>query len=455
MRPLELLTLVLLLATLAALWLGWQRRWAAWLPWLVAALAVAHVLIEGARWQMAPAYLLAVLMLLWSLWRLSGRRGRPAAPALLLGLLLLVVAGFLSVALPIATLPAATGPYKVGTVSYALRNEASQDPYSPEPGAIRETVVQLWYPAVQDADDEEALFVELLDVAGPALARRLGLPIPGFFLGHIDLVKTDVYVEAQPAAGGPFPLLVFSHGLRGIRVQNTVLMRELASHGYVVASIDHTYGNALTIFPDGRIAFYDQNRAFPPGQSTVDSGARLVNTWAADVRFYLQEAKRWQDGDHFLGSVMALETVGTLGHSTGGATAIEVCAALENCGAVVVLDGWIQPVDDTTVSAGLEAPVLFLSAPDWLGEDNRVRGAELYANSGETAHLVTLPGATHFDFTDIPHLSPLASVLGLSGEADAGEVAAIINDYARAFFDWRLKGERAAWDSLDYDVVTD
>lgn len=71
------------------------------------------------------------------------------------------------------------------------------------------------------------------------------------------------------------------------------------------------------------------------------------------------------------------------------------------------------------------------------------------------AHLVTLPGATHFDFTDIPHLSPLASVLGLSGEADAGEVAAIINDYARAFFDWRLKGERAAWDSLDYDVVTD
>jgi len=455
MRPLEILTLILLLATLAAVWLGHRQRRIAWLPWPVAIVAVGHLLVEGYRWQMAPAYLLVALLLVWSLWRLRGDNRRLTAPMLILGLLLLLAAAFLSLAIPVAVLPAATGPYQVGTVSYALRDEARPDPYSPEPGAVRETVVQLWYPAVPDADDEEAPFIEKLEVAGPALARRLGLPIPGFLLSHINLVETDVYLEAEPAGGGPFPLLVFSHGLRGIRVQNTVLMRELASHGYVVAAIDHTYGNALTIFPDGRIAFFDQDRAFPPGQSTVASGARLVDTWADDVRFFLQEARRWNEGDHFLAGLMALERVGTFGHSTGGAAAIEACASLSVCGAVVVLDGWIQPVDDAIVSAGLQAPVLFLSAPDWLGEDNRGRGASLYANSGETARLITIPGTTHFDFTDIPHLSPLAAHIGLSGEADTGEVTAIINDTTCAFFDWHLKGEHAAWDSLDYEVVTD
>jgi hypothetical protein len=107
-------------------------------------------------------------------------------------------------------------------------------------------------------------------------------------------------------------------------------------------------------------------------------------------------------------------------------------------------------VDETIVSDGLEAPVLFLSAPDWLGAENRARGNTLYANSGEAARLVTIPDTTHFDFTDIPHLSPLASSLGLSGGRNAGEVAALINDTTRAFFDWHLRGERAAWDSLDY-----
>lgn len=455
MRPLEFLTLFLLLATLAAIWLGRQQRRVAWLPWLAAIVAVVHLLVEGYRWQMAPAYLLTVLLLAWSLWRLSGRNRPLTAPALTLGLLLLLAAALLSLALPVAVLPAATGAYQVGTVAYTLRDETRPDPYSPDPGAARETVVQLWYPAVPVADDKEALFIEKLDVAGPELARRLGLPIPGFLLSHINLVETGIYVEARPASGDPFPLLVFSHGLRGIRVQNTVLMRELASHGYVVAAIDHTYGNALTIFPDGRITFYDQERVFPPGQSTVASGARLVDTWAGDVRFFLQEAARWNGGEHFLAGVMALEQVGLLGHSTGGAAAIEACASLPACGAVVVLDGWIQPVDDATVSAGLQAPVLFLNAPDWLGEDNRARGAALYANSGETARLITIPGTTHFDFTDIPHLSPVAALIGLSGEADTAEVTAIIDDTTRAFFDWHLKGERMAWDSLDYDVVTD
>lgn len=40
---------------------------------------------------------------------------------------------------------------------------------------------------------------------------------------------------------GSFPLVAFSHGSFGTRTSNETLYRELASHGYVACSIDHTY----------------------------------------------------------------------------------------------------------------------------------------------------------------------------------------------------------------------
>ncbi|GAC1658462.1 MAG: hypothetical protein NVS9B15_20210 [Acidobacteriaceae bacterium] len=39
---------------------------------------------------------------------------------------------------------------------------------------------------------------------------------------------------------GPFPLIVFSHSTGGGRRQSTFLCEHLASHGYVVAALDHS-----------------------------------------------------------------------------------------------------------------------------------------------------------------------------------------------------------------------
>jgi dienelactone hydrolase len=406
---------------------------------------------------MAPAYLLLFLLLLWQLWhraRPGQRLPRPAGIAAgSLAVVLVFLAALLAFVFPIPTLPPASGAYEVGTVSYAMRDASRPELYSEAPDDVREIMVQFWYPATPGSQDEGAVFIEGLDVAAPALAERLGLP--RFLLSHVNLVDTGVYAGAAPLVReGPYPLIIFSHGLRGLRVQNGVLMRELASHGYVVASIDHAYGNVVTVFPDGRALFYDGSRVFPDGEPTVAAGARLVDTWAADARFLLQELATWTAGDHALAAMVDRNRIGTAGHSTGAAAAIEVCHSVPTCGAVVALDGWIEPVDAAMVDTGLAAPILLLRAPDWLGPPNQTRGSMLYANSAG-GHMVTIPGTVHFDYTDIPLLSPLSPVLGLSGENDARQVIAIINDYTRSFFDWHLKGERAGWDSLDYDVVVD
>jgi hypothetical protein len=50
-----------------------------------------------------------------------------------------------------------------------------------------------------------------------------------------------------PANGtGRYPLLVFSHGAFGVKSSNTSLFEELASHGYVVSSIDHPFHSLYT-----------------------------------------------------------------------------------------------------------------------------------------------------------------------------------------------------------------
>lgn len=40
---------------------------------------------------------------------------------------------------------------------------------------------------------------------------------------------------------GVFPVLVFSHGLGGMRTTNSGLVCDLTSHGYIVASVEHRY----------------------------------------------------------------------------------------------------------------------------------------------------------------------------------------------------------------------
>ena len=76
--------------------------------------------------------------------------------------------------------------------------------------------------------------------------------IPKFLSRQATLVKTHAILDAPPAEGQA-PVLIFSHGYTGYIAQNTPQVEELASRGYVVASIGHTGEAAAVPFPDGRI----------------------------------------------------------------------------------------------------------------------------------------------------------------------------------------------------------
>jgi dienelactone hydrolase len=266
------------------------------------------------------------------------------------------------------------------------------------------------------------------------IAERLNFP--AFFLGHLNLVKTKAEIDAAPVQKeGGFPVLLFSHGLRGIRGQNTALFEELASQGFVVASADHTYDAIITILPENRAVTHHSNSVFPEGISFQKAAGQLVSVRAEDLltvaSFFENAAK---DTQNILHGKLDLQHIGVMGHSTGGATAIEFCNSYTICQAVLVLDGWLEPVSDLAISQSLERPLMFISTQEWLGEKNRSIGKSFINRQNMTVYQLEVVGTEHYNYTDIPLLTPISPQIGLSGSIDPALSVEIVSRLSLAFF---------------------
>jgi len=448
MRLFEILMLLVILPVLAWPLLPWRRpRVVDFLPGTAVIILIIQLIVEGYRWQMLPAYVLVVVLFLvtlprlwkpqppekkWSGWAIAGS---------VLGLLVWLIALAVPYALPVPKIPEPTGPHAIGTQTFHMVDTSRDEFYTDDPADKREIMMQIWYPAEPDADGETAVYLEDLDVMGSVLAERLNLP--SFLLDHINLTKLSAKIDVDVLAEGePFPVLLFSHGLRGMRQQNTAMVQELVSHGFVLATIDHTYGNVMTVFPDGRVEFYNPDVLSGEGEPP-HTNTQLVQVWADDMGYVLDQLTAWNDeanGD-FSGR-FDLSEVGAFGHSTGGGATVQFCGQDERCQAGVGLDAWVVPVSDQVVAAGLDEPFLFLRADLWGFDDsteNHTIAETLYAESSETSYLATVDGANHYDFTDIPLLSPLTPQLNLSSEMDSDYTVEMMNTMTSAFFRQELQ----------------
>lgn len=413
-----------------------RPRWVAYLPALASALVALHLLVEKYRWQMIPAYALTVLLFLLGLRPPAAPRPRrwTTFAGSALGVLLVLLLALPGVLFPVPVLPTPSGPYRVGTFSLPLTDAAREEIYTDAPNDKRELMMQVWYPATPAPNAPLAPWMERLDAALPAMANYIHLP--PFMLSHVGLIRTHAYLNA-PLASDPatFPLLVYSHGWNGFRTVHDNLMEELASHGYVVAALDHTYGAMVTVFADGRVAF--NNPAALPDGSDV-AGQILEATYAADVRFALDSLEALNT-ERFAGR-LDFSRVGLLGHSTGGGAVVQACALDARCQAGLGMDAWLSPVPPAIIGAGLSQPFMFMRSEVWASEKNDALLNQLLETSTNARYRLTLAGTRHYDFSVLPLLTPLAPALKLKGPLPAERVLGITSAYVLAFFDEHLKG---------------
>jgi predicted dienelactone hydrolase len=441
MRPLEIIIPVLL--SLHLFWAYPRPRLVRLLPVTALLLTLLHFVIEGYRWQMIPLYVLTALFTLNSLIRIPFTSSwKPIAS--LLVFVLVAVSTALPVLLPVPSIPAPSGPFRVGTRSYELTDESRRELYSGKEGA-RRFQIRVWYPAEVTPSDKRAPWMPRADIFAPAIASYIHMP--SFFLDHLALVKMPAFEETMiaPTEEG-YPVILFSHGWNGFNAQNTGQAIELASHGYVVVAVQHPYGAVITVFDDGTTA-YNNPAALPSGAPDDEYEAaaqKLANQWAGDLGFALDTlgVLNTDIGSPF-GGKLDLSRVGVYGHSTGGGAAIQFCGIDSRCTALLGMDPFMRPVTPAILENGVKQPLFFMFSQSW-ADDMASRNNELFRRFTDRAPLllgvISIDGTAHYDFSDLPRLSPLAPRLGLKGPISGERVTTIINDYLIAFFDFTLKG---------------
>ena len=473
MRPIEWLIAVVVAV------IGWQwarGRRAGFALGVVGLLVVAaSVVLEGQRAAMWPAYVVVILAFAAAL------RG-PAAPAAPAGLvrgagrgivaLLVLAAGVAFPALwPVIRLPVPSGPHPIGTAWLVVRDSTRHERFSAKLGAMREFPVKIWYPAAAGAQGKRAPYAE------PEEMTALGL-IPPLLARQVRLARTHSMLGV-PVAEGSWPVVIFSHGYTGYAAQNTPQMEELASRGYVVASIAHSGEAAWAPFPGGRGIPLDTSisnmmqRQMAAARKTGGGAAKGLDSLAAaltvadpvarkaNFRSYLagtpeplrsQSVMQWALDTKALVDVLGnmqagsqpspfqgkldLQHLGVFGMSYGGATAGEFCRLDHRCRAAINIDGgqFGGLVDDS-----LRVPLLIIGS-----EQAYAFHVPVLDLVRAPAYLIKVPATTHIGLTDMSLQGPLFGWLGVTGRLDPARRESIMTDYVVGFFEKYLMGRSAA-----------
>ena len=185
---------------------------------------------------------------------------------------------------------AAFGPHAIGVGTIQLTDKNRPDILNTKEGGPvarydRTLTVEVWYPATLSAGQKPGGEYRVITRDPSVTATLYGQAVR----------------DAIPAKG-PFPLVIISHGYPGNRFLMSHIAENLASKGYVVASIDH------------KDSTYDDQKAF---------GSTLYNR-PLDQLFVLNEMDRLsKPGNTFAGMIDASRT-GIIGYSMGGYGVVNV-----------------------------------------------------------------------------------------------------------------------------------
>ncbi|MFE3518190.1 alpha/beta hydrolase family protein [Streptomyces sp. NPDC059166] len=336
-------------------------------------------------------------------------------------------------------LPRPAGPYAVGSRILHLTDHGRTDPWVPEADG-RELMVSVHYPARPGGAGSPAPYMDTEEARLMLVQRGLDGIVPAATVGA---TVTHARTDTRPAPGR-FPLVLLSPGFGTPRATLTSLAEELASRGYVVASVDHAYETTGTAFPGGRIltcAACDAVEAEPDDDASAAVLRSVSAGRATDLSFVLDRLTgprpAWNHS-----RMIDSRRVAVVGHSIGGNAAASTMLADPRVDAGVNMDGtFFDPVP----ASGLGGrPFLMLGTdighhPG--GEDESWDQA--WRRLDGWKRWLTVKDSGHFTFTDLPWL---AERFGLPADPEAplagDRSTEITRDYVAAFLDRTLKHER-------------
>ncbi|KAH8193849.1 hypothetical protein TruAng_011983 [Truncatella angustata] len=225
------------------------------------------------------------------------------------------------------SIPPTTGHYHVGVRKLEIPYINTGDPIAPN-NVTTSFLATAFYPTSQKGSTKQSPY---LDPATAALYEVL----KNLTIGTIGNL-TSALARDAPAVHDltAFPTLIFGPGGWGPPTEfYTILLSDLASHGYAVFGLDHPYEQPFVRYPNGT-GLYGLPLSFDTGD--VD----FINTLQTiRVNETIAFIDRLPLVAELLGAPLNQTHIGTLGHSLGGAAALGAALKDERISSGINMDG--------------------------------------------------------------------------------------------------------------------
>jgi pimeloyl-ACP methyl ester carboxylesterase len=346
-----------------------------------------------------------------------------------------------------------SGTYSTGITYLNFTDENRKELFDNSGESNREITGKAWYPA-----DEKSNPSPYLHNADFAIKYCMFSEI---FRDLKTNSGRDLPVSSREKK---YPVLVFSHGWGEHFSQNSILMEELASHGYIIFSIAHHYESKYSEYPDGRIVHIDFNsnrfqkiwrEQQSPKAMELYKKMYTANTdeermelfreiekilptclkespkyWAEDISFFLDQLITINKENIVFKNKLDLDRIGIFGMSMGGIATSEFCLANDRVKAGINIDGGLH---GSILDGELHIPFLFLNGKRFSG-----CGKLFTEKSTEDCYSLSVKNAEHYNFTDYS-VYPTPLVAQLLGTIEGSRAIEITNDIVLAFFDKYVK----------------
>lgn len=213
-----------------------------------------------------------------------------------------------------------TGEYTIGVQTITVTNPDQVSAKDFKSKADRPLTLEVWYPS-QDSDSADPTSYKNVTRSGQAINLQ--------GIAYRDSTPLDSSESITQGTSGRFPLVVISHGYTGYRTIMFYLAEHLASHGYVVAAIDHT---------DSTNAEIDFVKASGAGFPST-----LINR-ARDQQFVLDY---FGNDNSPLAKIVNTDSASIIGYSMGGYGALNTVGACYTFSAKI-LQGFGMPAEAAT-----------------------------------------------------------------------------------------------------------
>jgi dienelactone hydrolase len=310
---------------------------------------------------------------------------------------------------PFTPIPAPTGKFPVGTFILPIQKLHGT-------GSSRR--VQFWYPA--QASEKAELVGYVPDTKALAVFRtEKFLDQPDCVFDNWAKLKTAAMDWPKPAhTGKKFPFVIISPGAGMPRNVYTIYAQQLASDGFVAATVDYgAYGFLVS---------GDKPLEEGPKEANEQNFGIVAEDWAAHITELLDEISDKRPPtdkfEHEIAKIIDLNRVAAMGHSLGGEASLFACARDLRIHACVDADGGLD--GSKLAASGIKCSALILrSHPlysdadlakrhrtrqefDKIGEKALADMQALFAQPGGDAWVISISGTGHLSFSDAPYTMP-------------------------------------------------